>query len=213
MQPQVICWGKVKTHTNKRHDWKCGKRRQTRKESASYVSRLFLIPKVFSGESHHHWKSLSVMQLGQLANDTVWWFLFTWSILSCRIKSVKPSLLFISSSSWKNIYIILIIFVQCFGAGSVMLWDKESIKLKFVSAAGRGTQSSSASTRTVALAQNFTPSTWIKIQRCICICICICKWIQYISRSRKYLEDWRSFYSGGVSWKSSSLMKPSPPAS
>ena len=150
-------------------------------------------------------------QRGQLANNTVWWFLFTWSILSCRIISVKPSLLFISSSSWKNIYIILIIFVQCFGAGSVMLWDKESIKLKFVSAAVAGTQSSSASTRTVALAQNFTPSTWIKIQRCICICIC--KWIQYTSRSRKYLEDWRSFYSGGVSWKSSSLMKPSPPAS
>ena len=59
----------------------------------------------------------------------------------------------------KNIYIILIIFVQCFGAGSVMLWDKESIKLKFVSAAAAGIQSSSASTHTVALAQNFTPST------------------------------------------------------
>ena len=168
-------------------------------------------PKFFWGESHHHWKFLSVMQPGQLANITVWWLLFTWCILSCRIISVKPSLLFTSSSSRKNIYIILIIFVQCFGAGSVMLWDKESIKLKFVSAAAAGTQSSSASTRTVALAQNFTPSTWIKIPRCICICICT--WIQYISRGRKYLEDWRSFYSGGVSWKSSSLMKPSPPAS
>ena len=34
-------------HTDKPHDWKRGKRRQTRKESASYVSRLFLILKVF----------------------------------------------------------------------------------------------------------------------------------------------------------------------
>ena len=45
----------------------------------------------FWGESHHH---RSVMQLGQLANNTVWAFLFTWSILSCRTISVKPSLLF-----------------------------------------------------------------------------------------------------------------------
>ena len=36
-----------KKHTDKPHDWKRGKRRQTRKESASYVSRLFLILKLF----------------------------------------------------------------------------------------------------------------------------------------------------------------------
>ena len=37
-----------KKDTDKPHDWKRGKRREARKESASYVSRLFLIPKVFS---------------------------------------------------------------------------------------------------------------------------------------------------------------------
>ena len=36
-----------KKDTDKPHDWKRGKRREARKESASYVSRLFLIPKVF----------------------------------------------------------------------------------------------------------------------------------------------------------------------
>ena len=38
---------KENKHADKPHDWKRGKRRETRKESASYVSRLFLILKVF----------------------------------------------------------------------------------------------------------------------------------------------------------------------
>ena len=44
----IITKRKEKKHADKPHDWKRGKRRETRKESASYVSRLFLILKVFA---------------------------------------------------------------------------------------------------------------------------------------------------------------------
>ena len=52
-------------HTDKPHDWKRGKRGEARKESASYVSRLFLILKVFA--------VLIITTFGQPGLDIQWW--------------------------------------------------------------------------------------------------------------------------------------------
>ena len=138
MQPQVICWGKVKTHTNKRHDGKRGKRRQTRKESASYVSRLFLILKVFA--------VLIITTFGEPGLDIQWWCKCESPISYQRCICHDHS---ISDFDHHHLHICTLMFEQR-RAGEVMLWDKESIKLKFVSAATPRHSSTIAASQTCA---------------------------------------------------------------
>ena len=103
-------------HTDKPHDWKRGKRRQTRKESASYVSRLFLILKVFWTYSSSPQLSVSHDVPAMLKDVMVLW------------KHPKQNACFqnlVPNGGWGMlvcdkepiIFIIVIFVLQCWRAG------------------------------------------------------------------------------------------------
>ena len=167
------------------------------------MSRDFSWFSKFFGRTHHHHNSLSVMMCMQCCMMfVVFWCIQFWHHHTAFvIIFLMNAMLVCDKEPMILIIFIFVLYHQCCrGPGSVMLWDKESIKLKFVSAATpspaqhSGTSAASAARKgqiAVHTCHTYRSTSYVGLSQINCNAIYRNRNRNQLNKIQKDPGDWR----------------------